>query len=201
MTKGRSIFVSGLWLLLVASTMSFLAAYTNLPGASGAAPRRWPSDSRIAHDSSRATLLLLAHPHCPCTSATLGELALLMANTHGKAKAYVIFSQPAGLPVDWAQGDLWQAASAIPGVTVAVDEGNVEARRFHVETSGELLLYGTDGRLLFEGGITLSRGHSGDNPGRTAVASLLNRGSADEIKTPVFGCPLFGTDCPAQEMK
>lgn len=201
MKNGQAIFVTGLWFLLVAGAMTFLAAYSNTPGAAGAAPKRWPFASQITRDPNRPTLLLLAHPHCPCTNATLGELELLMAQTRGKVSAYVVFIRPQGLTDDWVKGDLWRKASAIPGVTVEIDNGNVEARRFHVETSGEALLYGSDGRLLFEGGITFSRGHSGDNPGRTAITELLNRGSADESKTPVFGCSLFAANCLQKEMK
>ena len=120
-----------------------------------------------------------------------------MAQTHGKVNAHVVFIRPEGLTEDWVKSDLWWKASAIPGVTVEIDNGNVEARRFHVETSGEALLYGSDRRLLFEGGITLSREHSGDNPGRTAITALVNWGSADESETLVFGCSLFA----AKEMK
>jgi hypothetical protein len=201
MKKGPPIFVTSLWLLLVVGAMTFLAAYSNTPGAAGMAPKRWPSDSQIARDSSRPTLLLVAHPHCPCTNATLGELELLMAQTQGKVSAHVVFIRPQGFTEDWVKADLWRKASAIPGVTVEIDNGNLEARRFHVETSGEALLYGSDGRLLFAGGITLSRGHSGDNPGRTAITSLLNQRSAEKNMTPVFGCPLFGANCAREEMK
>jgi len=201
MKKGLPIFATSLWLLLVAGAMTFLAAYSNTPGTAGVAPTSWPSDSQIARDPRRPTLVLLAHPQCPCTNATLGELELLMAQTQGKVSARVVFVRPPGVTEDWVKSDLWRKASAIPGVTVEIDNGNVEARRFHVETSGEALLYGSDGRLLFAGGITLSRGHSGDNPGRTAITALINRGSAVESTTPVFGCSLFAANCLRKEMK
>lgn len=201
MKKGLPIFATSLWLLLVVGAMTFLAAYSNTPGTAGVAPTRWPSDSQIARDPSRPTLVLLAHPQCPCTNATLGELELLMAQTQGKVSVHVVFVRPQGVTEDWVKSDLWRKASAIRGVTIEIDNGNVEARRFHVETSGEALLYGSDGRLLFAGGITLSRGHSGDNPGRTAITALINRGWADENTTPVFGCSLFAANCLQKEMK
>jgi hypothetical protein len=201
MKKGLPLFLAGLWLLLVAGAMTLLAAYSNKPGTAGVAPTRWPSDSQIVRDPGRPTLLVLAHPQCPCTNATLGELELLIAQTQGKVNVHVVFVRPPGLPEELVKGDLWRKASAIPGVTIEVDNGNVEARRFHVETSGETLLYGPDGRLLFAGGITLSRGHSGDNPGRTAITALINRGSADQTTTPVFGCSLFAENCLQKEMK
>jgi hypothetical protein len=201
MKKSLPIFVTSFWLLLVAGAMTFLAAYSNTPGTAGVAPQRWPSDSQIARDPSRPTLLLLAHPQCPCTNATLGELEILMAQTQGKVNVHVVFIRPRGFTDEWVKSDLWRKASAIPGVTVGIDDENVEARRFHAETSGQTLLYGSDGRLLFAGGITLSRGHSGDNPGRTAITSFINRGSAEQSMTPVFGCSLFSADCVQAEMK
>ena len=45
-----------------------------------------------------------------------------------------------------------------------------------------------DGRLVFSGGITVARGHSGDNAGRSALAALLTDGTAATTKTAVFGC-------------
>src|SRR5712691_5642885 len=58
-------------------------------------------------------------------------------------------------------------------------------------TSGQTVLYDSQGRLLFSGGITGSRGHSGDNAGRSSIVSLVNAGVADQKETIVFGCPLF----------
>jgi len=201
MKKGLPIFATSLWLLLVTGAMTLLAAYSNTPGTAGVAPQRWPSESKIPRDPSRPTLLVLAHPQCPCTNATLGELELLTAQTQGKVNVHVVFVRPPGLAEDLVKGDLWRKASAIPGVTVEIDDGNVEARHFHVETSGKALLYGSGGSLLFAGGITLSRGHSGDNPGRTAITALVNRRSANESTTPVFGCSLFAANCLSKEMK
>jgi hypothetical protein len=52
------------------------------------------------------------------------------------------------------------------------------------------LLYDTAGRLLFSGGITAARGHSGDNAGREAIVALLAGAPTDRTQTPVFGCKL-----------
>jgi hypothetical protein len=48
---------------------------------------------------------------------------------------------------------------------------------------------------MFQGGITISRGHSGDNPGRSAINALLHHELSNQIKTPVFGCSLFEAEC------
>ena len=114
-----------------------------------------------------------------------------MAQAQGRVIAYVLFLKPTGSSTDWEKTDLWQSAARIPGVNVVADDNGIEARRFHAVTSGQTALYDVDGHLLFSGGITSARGHSGDNAGRSAIVSLLNTGDADLTETAVFGCPLY----------
>jgi hypothetical protein len=183
------------WLAAVASVMVVILSYSNTPGHATMAPNTWPAGSRISRAAGEPSLILFAHPRCPCTRATIGELELLMARSQGKLKAQVWFIHPAETAGDWTKTDLWRTAAAIPGVTVHEDDDQAEARRFHAETSGETLLYDGDGKLMFQGGITISRGHSGDNPGRDAVAALLELATAKQVQNPVFGCPLSATKC------
>lgn len=171
-----------------------LAAYSNAPGDAGAPPARWPEESRIPLDPGKPTLVFLAHPRCPCTRASLGELELLLAEAQGLVSAHVVFIRPAGTAEAWAETDLWRAAEAIPGVSIYRDDSGVETRRFGSETSGETLLYEPDGHLAFQGGITVARGHSGDNPGRDTLLALLRDGTAQRRETPVFGCRMFGVE-------
>jgi hypothetical protein len=117
-----------------------------------------------------------------------------MAHSQGRLTAYVVFLKPSGFSDEWEKTDLWQSAASIPGVNVIVDNDGAEADRFNAATSGQTLLYSADGRLLFSGGITASRGHSGDNAGRSAIISFANAGVADRSETAVFGCPLFDPD-------
>ncbi len=201
--KGRFILISAWvsWALVTALGVGVLWSYENAPGPAATPPSHWPVDSGIRPATERATLVMLAHPHCPCTRASIGELALLMAQTHGRLTAYVLFLKPAGSPDDWEKSDLWQSAASIPDVDVVLDNDGVEARRFHAMTSGQTVLYDRTGRLLFSGGITRSRGHSGDNTGRSAIVSLLNAGEANQTETAVFGCPLYanGSECREEE--
>ena len=60
-----------------------------------------------------------------------------------------------------------------PGVSVSSDQEGFEAKNFQSTTSGYVLLYDANGRLLFQGGITGSRGHSGENSGRDAIEAIL----------------------------
>jgi len=96
------------------------------------------------------------------------------------------------VPADWEQTDLWRRAASIPGVSLTRDDDGVEAQRFDAATSGQTVVYDGDDRLLFSGGITAARGHEGDNPGRTAILSLLASAGGEQRSTPVFGCSLRG---------
>jgi hypothetical protein len=133
---------------------------------------------------------MAAHPQCPCTRASVAELAQLMAHVQGKVQAYVLFYSPRESGVDWQNTDTRRSAAQIPGVTVLSDVDGAEAQRFGAETSGHTFLFDPSGQLLFNGGITASRGHSGDNPGESAIVSLINDHSSKRSRTFVFGCSL-----------
>jgi hypothetical protein len=162
------------------------------PAGSGLVPHDYPGGSpaiQLAND--RPTLLLFLHPHCPCSRATLHELDDFQADTAQRADTIVVFTVPPGMPARWEQGDLWDTASKLRGVHVVRDADGVETKRFGVVGSGHALLYGADGRLLFSGGITGSRGHEGDNPGLSAIEQAVATGHSTLTHTPVFGCSLL----------
>ncbi len=191
----RSVLLALVWLVSLGCCMAWINYYVETPGPAGLPPDQWPQSSLLPRESNQPTLVLFAHPQCPCTAATLGELALLMAQTQGHLRAQVWFLKPENTPDNWTNTSHWRAAAAIPGVSVHEDRDGREARRFQTFTSGEALLYAFDGRLLFHGGITESRGHSGDNAGRSAITALVLGEPASIIQTPVFGCSLFDTNC------
>jgi hypothetical protein len=185
-----SVFIA-FWLVSVVAGVWQVMAYENRPGPGASAPQSWPAASRLALAGNRPTLVLVAHPQCPCTRASMAELAEILARTDYRPQTYILFLRPAGFADGWEKTDLWQGAAKLPGVTLVRDDGGVEARRFGAETSGQTLLYDARGRLVFSGGITGSRGHVGDNAGQSALIDLLSRGGADRPGTSVFGCPLF----------
>ena len=165
--------------------------YDNAPGESATAPQTWPSDTVLIRAAGQPTLILLAHPQCACTRASLAELAEALARATIRPKTYVLFLKPEGFSDGWAVSDLWRIAAAIPGVTVVRDDAGTEARRFGVSTSGQTLLYDNAGTLLFAGGITGARAHQGDNDGRRSIVALLNQKAPVRAQTNVFGCSLF----------
>jgi hypothetical protein len=180
------------WVWAVGAGLWRLWEYQHTPGQPAVPSARWSPDSRIHSHRGTATLIVFAHPRCPCTRATISELTLLMARCRSRVTCHVLFFKPAGAANGWNRTDLWSSAAAIPGVTVSTDEGGFEARRFGAATSGQALLYAPDGQLLFSGGITPSRGHPGENAGREAITSHLLGKKVGQVKGPVFGCSLRG---------
>ena len=175
------------WVLGVGAGSFVLFAHADAPGATSAPPELWPRASKIDFAGDRPTLVLFAHPRCPCTTATIGELSVLMTNTGSRAAAHVLFFEPENDP-GWARGSLWDEASRIPGVSVNADPGGREASRFGAATSGDTFLFLASGALAFRGGITGSRGHAGDNAGRSAIEAIVAGRLATISTTPVFGC-------------
>ena len=185
--------VTALWLAGGAAGLAVLWRYENAPGKGATAPAKWPANTALARSHDRPTLVLLAHPQCSCTRASLAELAEALARVTARPRTYVLFLKPQGFSEDWAKSDLWRTAAALPDVTVVRDDDGAEAHLFGASTSGQTLLYDEAGSLLFAGGITGARAHQGDNDGRRAIVDLLNRGSSARAASNVFGCSLFST--------
>lgn len=179
----------------------WLSTFTNSPGQSGIVPREWPATSRLVLDSNRANLVLMVHPRCPCSRATINELAEIMAQCENAVAAHVLWLKPQSSSDGWEVTDLWHVAAAIPGVRMLTDDDGVEARQFGAVTSGQVALFDRQGHMVFHGGITVSRGHRGENPGRAAVMDWLTKGTSSYSEFCVFGCPLFADRGPAKNAK
>jgi hypothetical protein len=130
---------------------------------------------------------MFAHAYCPCSKASTEELSIVMARTQGKLDAYVFLYTPSG---ESGAPSLRKTAEAIPGVTIIDDPDAQTARHLGAFTSGQTLLYTPDGQLVFNGGITGSRGHSGDNTGRQTIVARVHHQTPSVAATPVFGCSL-----------
>ena len=189
-----------IWLCAIGVGLRFVLAYENSPGTVGGVPKTWPAESGVELSPDSPTLVMMVHPHCPCSRASVSELSLLLAQVQGRVTANVLFVRPKGVPKNWEIAELWASVARMPGVKLNVDNDGVEAHRFGSITSGQVMLYDKKGQLLFSGGITPSREHSGDNDGRTAIVALLTQGKAATDETPVFGCQVFVTAKDQEEL-
>jgi len=180
-----------IWLLSIVGGFGYLSFHAAAPGLGAGAPPTWPAAAALTRRAERDALVVVLHPECPCSRATVAELARLMARVGDRVDVHVLFVRPAGLARDPADSPLWKSVAAIPNVDLRVDNGGVIAARFGAVTSGQVLLYDVKGSLLFAGGITSSRGHEGDNDGLDTLEGAI-RGASGHATASVFGCSLFG---------
>jgi len=209
------------WLSAIAA-FAYLATYDLTPGNQGVLPLSWPAASQIVPVKNKFNAIVFLHPRCSCSLATANELAKIMTRAGDSLQVQVVVRPtvcPAGLDenstisanvypssIDSTRSGMSAQLSAadknsllikevdsIPGVTRTTDASGREAKLFGAETSGDVLLYGATGELLYAGGITASRGHEGDNSGAEAMLKAI-KGSrrATVSTTPVFGCSLEG---------
>jgi hypothetical protein len=185
-----------IWLSVIVTGLWRVAIYENKPGVASYLVEVWPRGSTLSRDDSMPTLIMTAHPRCACTRASIHELARIVGANPGRVHAAVLFILPPGKAAGWEKSDIWRDAASIPGVTVHSDYGGRESARFGAQTSGQCFLFAPDGRRLFAGGITPTRGHEGDSPGKVSVVSMITRGNhnaSTATTSPVFGCALYSS--------
>jgi hypothetical protein len=193
-TRLRAIWLWGgaaLWLIGAIAGLWVLWSYENTPGDAARSGRQWPDQTPLTRSLDRPTLVLVAHPQCTCTRASLLELAEVLGRVATPPRTYVLFMKPSQFFDGWEKTELWRMASALPNVTVVRDDDGLEAEHFGAVTSGQTLLYDASGQLAFSGGITGARGHAGDNAGRAALIALIDRKEPARRATSVFGCSLL----------
>jgi hypothetical protein len=98
--------------------------------------------------------------------------------------------KPQQTNTSWHETGLTRAALTQRDINVLLDHDGVECQLFRAHTSGLVLLYEDSGKLLFQGGITPSRGHEGANDGVAALESILQDGPGPIHRHTVFGCPI-----------
>lgn len=195
-----------LWFAACAAGVVWLVAYENVPASavggraveSGERLPRWPVESAIPFGGEGSTLVMFVHPQCPCTRASLAELEKIVARASRSADASsaqplhlrIVTFAPTQPVAHWSRSDLLAQAAAIPGAIVHRDDDGREAALFGAAASGHAMLFDARGKLLFSGGVTIARGHEGDNPGASALVDLLAGGSGNCGAAAVFGCPI-----------
>ncbi len=175
-------FVTAIWFATVLAGAWAWERYETTPGTVGTV------DAEPAAEVGRWQLTVYAHPHCPCTKATLAELAAISAAAPDLA-VRVRIVRPADSPAGWERGLSWDATVQISNCDVALDDCGTEARRYGAETSGHAVLIDPAGRIAFRGGLTPGRGRQGG--GRSAVLAIVDGADAATATAPVYGCPLF----------
>jgi hypothetical protein len=180
------------WILGIGAGARALWSHQTTPGAPGDERDRWPPTSRLVREMDRFTLVLAAHPQCPCTRASVDALARIVDQAGSRLRAHVLVMRPAEYPEGWEKTETWASAARIRGVAVISDLDGAEARRFGARTSGQALVFDPRGRLVFRGGLTAVRGHAGPSVAQDSIVALVEGRGQPAASAPVFGCALGG---------
>src|SRR5688572_12759701 len=106
--RGFWVFACLAWAAAVVVGLGAMWSYENRPGVSATAPERRVGPTADSNSSIAPLLVVLAHPRCPCTGATIDELAELMSRASGNLHARVYFYQPKEADVSWPRTPLWK---------------------------------------------------------------------------------------------
>jgi hypothetical protein len=180
---------TALWGTTVVMAVEAIRRFESTPGLAADAASFWPADAGVARAHDGSTLVMLVHPHCSCSRASVKELEKILERAPRSMRAYVLVYRPRDFPAGWEQTEVYRAATALRRTEVIIDLDGREAKRFGGFTSGQTFLYDATGRLRFSGGITSLRGHEGANRGRADVIRLASSPVGTGTH-PVFGCAI-----------
>lgn len=83
----------------------------------------------------------------------------------------------------------WHQRRCFPARAETDADGKL-AERFAATTLGAIVVYDATGDLQYQGGITVARGHEGDNRGKAAIFAVAHDKATEAVEYPVYGCPL-----------
>ncbi len=200
--RPNSLFVASaaLWLGLVVAGFASLQHY-----AAQAGLLREPDASAVTwlqqhRRPGRPLLVMAVHARCPCTDASLSELADFLARARGGCDALLLRYVPAASsPSDWPAGDDRRELGGRTVPIMADPDGKIAAQ-LGAFTSGSIVFLDAAGEVRFHGGLTLARGHRGRSPAQDALLALLEQRNDGHFLTtaPVYGCALGAVPDPSE---
>jgi hypothetical protein len=197
--RGVGVLVLGIavfgWLAVAAGGLGVLASYATATDVPGRAPSLWPAQTGLPRAGNATRVVVFLHPRCPCSSATVGELARVLARAPRGVEITLAYYAPSTEPAVWGRTALRSAGRSL-NAREFDDVDGLEARRFGAVNSGHVVAYGPDRRLRFAGGITPSRGHQGDNAGEDSLIAVLQGQAPRMAATPTYGCAIASETCP-----
>ena len=166
------------WTATVGAMYHAIRQFESTPGRAADALASWPATSRIPRAPGEWRLVMLIHPHCSCSRASIEELRRIIEKSPASLRTYVVVYRPGEFPNGWEKTDVFTSASHLPRTHIILGF-----------TSGQTFLYDGDGKLRFSGGVTLLRGHAGFNSGSAEVMQIA-RTRVGNGAHPVFGCAI-----------
>lgn len=179
-----------IWISLLFVGHLVLYEYELTPSPLANSKRVFPQSSDVQLSHGRQNIVMFLHPSCPCSEASVDEFHELMRAGEKDSVGTVVFYMPPEKEPEWSLAPIVQRVKRIRNVTIEYDTDGSRAETFGVTTSGHVLIYDGRGILQFTGGITGSRGHTGENHYFDLAKQCILARKAKYTTTPVFGCAL-----------
>ena len=170
-------------------SLHLLMNYSAEAGAHIRVLNRWPAQTQLS-PANKPHLVMFLHPGCVCSKASVAELSRLLAEAP-ELTTQVVFMQTPKLEKLYKENSLLTQVKRLPRTKIIIDQEGKESKIFGAETSGLTHLYNELGELVFDGGLTMARGHEGDSVGKKSILEYL-KGQKNIKSSLVFGCDIFG---------
>lgn len=182
----KAVFVAGLILVWAGTTACAFAYFWRIDSTPGS---QTPAPQSIDSAGKSPCVLVFLHAQCPCSRATLSELGRLIAKLN-RPTAFQIYFVATANDASWRESSLYAQATRLPNATITEDPTGTLAAQYGAQTSGQVIAYDAGGKLIFQGGITESRGHEGDSAGKSRLLAALQSPQDGTLTSPVYGCRL-----------
>src|SRR2546430_17192775 len=81
--------LAAIWVTAGVSGQRVMLNYDYTAATAGGPPSKWPHESLLPRTRGVPTIVVVAHPHCPCSRATVEQLDRLIARLQGHGSAVV----------------------------------------------------------------------------------------------------------------
>lgn len=184
----NKIFRFGTWqvYLLLSLAISFPYLFS-LSAGEQVRLKQWSEVKEIPLSFEQPNLVMFLHSNCDCSLATLEELKKIHDSHKGSFKVNFLV---AVYQQDKGPKEFWSLLEKFPAASVILDEGGKVAARIGAKTSGVTYLIDQDKRVVFQGGLTPSRGHRGETSGQKFISQWIQDQRPVTFYEKVFGCIL-----------
>ena len=134
-------------------------------------------------------LVMFLHPRCGCSLASLKELKQLVDRSPADLKVTLVIMKYEQVP-DADEKDFQEGLKGIRGARILRDPAGNMAKNLGAMTSGITYLVANDRKIIFQGGLTPSRGHEGETIGQAFILDWLRTRREATVLEKVFGCGL-----------
>jgi RNA polymerase sigma factor (TIGR02999 family) len=109
------------WAATVAAAYQAIRRFESTPGAAAIAPVSWPAASAIERHRGEWTLVMLVHPHCSCSRASVKELGEIVEKSRRDLQTTVLVYRPHEMEEGWERTSVYDGATRIRRARVLID--------------------------------------------------------------------------------